>query len=693
MFNPCFICGFEPCLPATPEEPFPKLATNGGLTQTIALIEGSPAVNAGDNSKLLKNVTGLAADVIDDQRGFRRVTGTRVDIGAFESANSVANLFVDVLADQTAKPVPGDIVTYTIRLVNNGGGTFINGKAIARDVKLTVAIPEGTTFESFETVFGQNFQVDATHPLPVSGATGEFSLFQPEWRAEVFSNSLLKVKVVESHRTIVQVTKVSTTSEETSTADNQLTISIAQAPQVAFATRQATPPTSVGVPVTSQIQFNAPINSASITTDDFRGSGSANSLIQSVTQVGDDNTTFNVTFIPQQPGFTSLTLSDTAEFEFGDNVDDPETFTPLALFEPVIEVSDTFFVDSASDVVDNNFGPGQFTLREAIQFANEHPGDDKIEFAPNLGSITLTQGELVLADTAGVLRINGPDGSLLDPEGKVVAPTQVIQRSASDPNHFRIFRVDAGAQANLNFLTIANGFSDDNGGGILNSGILSVDHSTLRNNQAANGGGAIYNVASTLNADNSMSFGNVTLRNSTLFANQANNGGALYIESAGAASSAIIQDSTVSGNFARENGGGIYDVGNVLISGCTVVLNQADSDQNGSGDSGGIAAFNFETLVNSIVAGNTRGAAQTSSDIGGGFIDVSDHSLVADNPTGGAVTNGVNGNNPRARSSSTAARSAAKARRSERRSLALLVLWPVSRPRRASLPATMGQEN
>ncbi len=54
------------------------LAANGGLTQTIALLTGSPAIDAGDYALVIQLTT--------DQRGtgfVRSHTGT-VDIGAFE---------------------------------------------------------------------------------------------------------------------------------------------------------------------------------------------------------------------------------------------------------------------------------------------------------------------------------------------------------------------------------------------------------------------------------------------------------------------------------------------------------------------------------------------------------------------------------------------------------------------------------
>jgi CSLREA domain-containing protein len=57
------------------------LANNGGSTQTMALLPGSPAIDAGDDS-----LCADAATVNDlDQRGVARPQGSHCDIGAFES--------------------------------------------------------------------------------------------------------------------------------------------------------------------------------------------------------------------------------------------------------------------------------------------------------------------------------------------------------------------------------------------------------------------------------------------------------------------------------------------------------------------------------------------------------------------------------------------------------------------------------
>jgi hypothetical protein len=53
------------------------LQNNGGPTQTMALLPGSPAIDAGSNALVPPGVT-------TDQRGLPRVVNGRVDIGAYE---------------------------------------------------------------------------------------------------------------------------------------------------------------------------------------------------------------------------------------------------------------------------------------------------------------------------------------------------------------------------------------------------------------------------------------------------------------------------------------------------------------------------------------------------------------------------------------------------------------------------------
>lgn len=65
----------------------PLLTDNGGPVETIALLAGSPAIDAGDNALA---VDASGSPLLNDQRGlgFDRIFGSTVDIGAFELAAS-----------------------------------------------------------------------------------------------------------------------------------------------------------------------------------------------------------------------------------------------------------------------------------------------------------------------------------------------------------------------------------------------------------------------------------------------------------------------------------------------------------------------------------------------------------------------------------------------------------------------------
>jgi len=66
------------------------LANNGGPTQTSALLLGSPAINAGNNSLIPSGIT-------TDQRGYQRIVNGTVDIGAFEVAPEPATYLTCLL--------------------------------------------------------------------------------------------------------------------------------------------------------------------------------------------------------------------------------------------------------------------------------------------------------------------------------------------------------------------------------------------------------------------------------------------------------------------------------------------------------------------------------------------------------------------------------------------------------------------
>ncbi len=80
------------------------LQNNGGPTQTMALLPGSPAIDAGDN-----NNGGLPLPATD-QRGFTRIINGTIDIGAFE-VQKTATVLTE--SSSAATPLLGDSVTFT----------------------------------------------------------------------------------------------------------------------------------------------------------------------------------------------------------------------------------------------------------------------------------------------------------------------------------------------------------------------------------------------------------------------------------------------------------------------------------------------------------------------------------------------------------------------------------------------------
>lgn len=209
---------------------------------------------------------------------------------------------------------------------------------------------------------------------------------------------------------------------------------------------------------------------------------------------------------------------------------------------------------AATITVTNTNDSGAGSLRQAI--AGAFSGDI-IAFAPGLtGTITLTSGELLLNKD---LTIIGPGTSAL---------------AISGNNASRVFRVGDGVTVSIYGMTIRDGnaATTTDGGGILNTGTLTLNNVIVTANAATDDGGGIYN----------------------------GTGGIL-----------TLTDVTISGNMATEDGGGVYVYdGTVTMTGVTVNGNTAGRF------GGGIFNGKTITLTNVTISGNT------ASSKGGGFHNV-----------------------------------------------------------------------
>jgi hypothetical protein len=198
--------------------------------------------------------------------------------------------------------------------------------------------------------------------------------------------------------------------------------------------------------------------------------------------------------------------------------------------------------------------------------------------------------------------------------GLVGGPGTVIRRSPAALTAFRVLDVAAGASLRVSNLSIRNGNTAGLGGGIQNAGTLWVSKVTFSGNKAGNGGalsnsaGATATIYNATIAENTttgvggggiINSGTLTLDESSLSDNHAPiNGGGLNTQGAGI--SHIIQSQFVR-NVSGGLGGGISNLGTTTLYGTSVRFNRGSAG-------GGIATSNTNvTLQKSTVTDNTPG--------------------------------------------------------------------------------------
>ncbi|MEH2216743.1 MAG: VCBS domain-containing protein [Nostoc sp.] len=260
----------------------------------------------------------------------------------------------------------------------------------------------------------------------------------------------------------------------------------------------------------------------------------------------------------------------------------------------------TVTIAANDTVVTNTNDSGEGSLRQAILNANANPDANTITFAGSVftdgtpDTITLTSGEL---DITNALTINGLGASNL---------------SISGNNAFAVFNVDDGNSSNeiavaINGLTIKDASDFASIGNIEN---LTINNSSISGN--AGFFGSIYNLGTATITNSTISgnsggyaggianAGTATITNSTISGNSGLGGGIFN------AGTATITNSTISGNTGTDISGGIYNLAILNLSNSTITNNTADSDNNGSGDGGGIFndASGTVTAQNTIIAGN-----------------------------------------------------------------------------------------
>lgn len=244
---------------------------------------------------------------------------------------------------------------------------------------------------------------------------------------------------------------------------------------------------------------------------------------------------------------------------------------------------------AATITVTSTADSGAGSLRDAIAAASS--GD--IINVSVTGTITLTGGRLTIDKS---LTITGPGASGL---------------AVSGNNTAQVFVINSGATVTISGLTIEDGAATGGvgGGGISNSGMLTVTNSTITGNTTDMFGGGIKN------------FGTLTLTNSTVSGNSASCcfGGGIYN-----GGTLTLTNSTVAGNSVQLfYGGGIYNTFLLNMTNDTLSGNTA-----GCCHGGGIANIGTVTVKNTILANSlASGNCYMGS---GGAIDSQGHDLSDD---------------------------------------------------------------
>lgn len=225
------------------------------------------------------------------------------------------------------------------------------------------------------------------------------------------------------------------------------------------------------------------------------------------------------------------------------------------------------------------------------------------------GIFTSTTNEVVLLNKSVVMS-GGWNTDFTTQNGLAILDGQNVRRG---------LQVNAGITAKLDHFSIVNGKAD-HGGGIYNSGTLTLNNITISGNSANGAGGGILNKntltvnATSISGNSAYSGGGISnervmvLTNTTINGNSAGQGGGGIHQSKKPSypASLNLKNVTISGNSSTGYGGGISNTDG------TIIINNSTITANISSGGGGIYIFTSQGVIisNSILASNKTSSAE-----------------------------------------------------------------------------------
>ena len=318
-----------------------------------------------------------------------------------------------------------------------------------------------------------------------------------------------------------------------------------------------------------------------------------------------------------------------------------------------------FTVTNLLDGPVNAAGQLPGSLRQAVFDANATPGPHEITFPGLSGTITLTEGELLVTESVD---FNGPGAELLTISGGGSSRVLNIDDGNSSLNQSVLlagltladgdttglgFNAEGGAIRAVESFELAesiitNSFSEDDGGGLYaeveaDGGTISIRDSVITGNRADGQGGGAF-VGRTFMGTTTIERSTFSYNTGTLDLIASNGGGGLALIAVGEVQ---VSDSTFSGNVSTFSGGGGLSIqglssAEVTLTGITVSRNFAREGAGVEIDATTSTATPI-LIRHSTVTGNRLEVS--SADRGGGVLAAFssnvelDHTIVAGNIT------------------------------------------------------------